>query len=161
LTEVSINKSWAHSVLADFYARHNQLDKSLIYYQLALKTNRETGGLWISLAQVYEQLGKFSEAREAFQKAVEYEPVNFYANYAYGNFLFNQGELQNAIEYWEAARQINPRSCRILLNIGLAFESLGDKEQAKNYYVSCGSDELEPDQDCQTEAAKQLSQLAP
>ena len=157
MIQVSGNPAWAHSNLADFYARHNRLNEAVAEYHMALQTNPEIGGLWISLADVFNRLERHDEAKDAYERAIKFEPNNFYAYFAYGNYLFTQGELEDAIRRWETAHQINPRHCGLLLNIGQAYETLGDQQHAKTIYRLALSNEVEPDQDCQGEATRRLS----
>lgn len=161
MIEVSSNPAWAHSTLADFYAAHDRPEEAITEYRAALQTNREAAGLWIALADVFAQLERKDDAREAYDRAIELEPGNFYAHFVYANFLFSQGELEAAIRHWETARQINPRHCGLLLNIGRAYELLGDREQAEALYRVALSSEVEPNRECQAEASRRLGGSTP
>jgi tetratricopeptide (TPR) repeat protein len=148
MIQVSSNRSWAHSSLADFYVKQDRLEEAVAEYRAAIQTNSEAGGLWVALANVFVQLEQKDQAREAYQRAVELEPDNFSAQFLYGNFLFYQGELESALRHWELARQINPHNCGLLLNIGQAYELLGDRERAEAFYRMAPGREVTPDQQC-------------
>lgn len=148
MIRVSSNRSWAHSTLADFYVQRSRLEEAVVEYKAAIQTNSEAGGSWVALANVLLQLEQKDQAREAYERAVELEPDNFSAQFLYGNFLFYQGELEAAIRHWDLARQINPHNCGLLLNIGQAYESLGDRERAEAFYQMAPGREVTPDQQC-------------
>jgi tetratricopeptide (TPR) repeat protein len=161
MIDVSSNKAWAHSTLADLYVNQGRLEEAVAEYRAALKTEPETAGLWISLADVLLRLEQVAEAREDYDRAVKLAPDDFYVQFKSGNFLFTQGELEAAITHWEVAHQINPKDCGLLLNMGRAYELLGDQQQAENLYREALSNKIEPKPECQAEARKRLGKPAP
>lgn len=161
MIDVSSNKAWAHSTLADLYVNQGRLEEAVAEYRAALKTEPETAGLWISLADVLLRLEQVAEAREDYDRAVKLAPDDFYVQFKSGNFLFTQGELEAAITHWEVAHQINPKDCGLLLNMGRAYELLGDQQQAENLYRDALSNKIEPKPECQAEARKRLGKPAP
>jgi tetratricopeptide (TPR) repeat protein len=158
---VTSNLVWAHTTLGNFFARMGRLEDAVGEYQAALEANPGAGGTWIALADTYSRLGQTEEARQAYASAVEQEPGNFYARFVYGNFLYYQGELEAAIIQWEAARQIDPQNCDLLLNLGLAYETLGDGEQAGSLYTQVVTFSVNSDAECLAEARKRLDSLTP
>jgi tetratricopeptide (TPR) repeat protein len=161
IIRVSSNPAWGHTILADFYKKQNRLEDAAAEYRAALQTEQDVGGHWVALAQVLEQLGQTGDARKAYDRAVELEPGSFYAQYAYGNFLFIQGELEAAIRQWELANQINPQNCGLLVNIGRAYEMLGDQKQADALFLDALSNSNQPDQACQIDAKRRLDHVQP
>lgn len=154
LTETSSNQPWAHSKLAEFYARHNDLEKAVSEYRLSLQFDPEAAMVWTKLANVYAEQNRYDEARHAFNQAVILEPENFYPHFSYGNFLFTQGELESAIAEWEAARQSGFFDCGLYLNMGKAYDLLGDLKQAEVYYREAYSVSNAESSECQAEAAR-------
>jgi len=161
MIEVSSNPAWAHSILAEYYVKHSRLKEAITEYRAALRLNPQAAGLWVALGKVYARLNKVDDAREAYDRAVELEPENFYAQYIYGNFLFVQDELEAAIRHWEMALHLNPNQCGLLLNMGRAYEMLGNHRQADVIYRMALSDEVEPNQDCKPEVSRRLSESQP
>ena len=161
MIQVSGNPAWAHSTLADFYAENDRLEEAVAEYRSALVPDPSVGGIQVALADVYTRLGQINEARQAYADAVKYEPDNFYVRFLYGNFLYSQGELEAAIIQWEVAHQIDPQNCDLVLNLGLAYEILGDIEQTRHLYTQVLSLAAQADADCLAEARKRLDRLAP
>jgi len=161
LTKVSSNKPWAYSNLAKFYFRQGELEKAVREFRLSLQYDPEAAIVWTGLANVYAEQNRYDDARQAFNQAIKLEPEYFYHHYAYGNFLFTQGELESAIVEWEATRQSGYFDCGLYLNIGNAYELLGDLKQAEVYYREASSISTDENSDCQVEAAKLLENSLP
>ena len=125
MTDVSSNPAWARFILAEYYARQNRLEEAVTEYRAALRIDPGAAGVRINLAGVYTRLNRTDDAKDAYERAVNLEPENFYAQFLYGNFLSDQGQLEAAIRQWEIAALINPKHCGLLLNIARGYETLG------------------------------------
>src|SRR2546426_12274741 len=51
-----------------------------------------------------------------------------------GNDLFDQGNYENAIKYYDKALEINSTDINVLYNKALALDSLGRHDEAVSYY---------------------------
>lgn len=161
MIDVTSNKVWANSVLADFYARNGRQAEAVDTYLAALRIDPGVGGLWVALGDVYLEIGDTDRAEEAYRRAVEEEHANFYARSKYGYFLFGRGEVDAAIVQWEAARQIDPNQCSLLLNLGLAHQALGGDDPARAVYREIIAQEVSTDPGCFEEAGRRLDALTP
>ena len=156
---LSSDKAQAHSVLAYFYAQQNRFDEALAEYHAGLQYNQGSVNAWTGLADTLAQLNRNDEALDAFNHALELGPRNFYAHASYGNYLLRQGEVEAAIVEYQFARELDSENCILLLNLGYAYELLGDWEGAEENYRIAHSGETEIDTKCQAEATRRLAEL--
>jgi tetratricopeptide (TPR) repeat protein len=78
--------------------------------------------------------GKFQEAIEYFEKAIELEPGHDKAYYYMGAAYEKLENYEKAIECYEKAVNINPKSVKSLSRIGLCYEKLDEIQKAIEAY---------------------------
>jgi tetratricopeptide (TPR) repeat protein len=86
---------------------------------------------WIRLGNNLMDSYRFSEAAEAYQKALELDPKNVDVRIDMGTCYRNVGRPEKAIEEYRKAIALNPNHVNAHRNLGivLAFD-IGDKKQA-------------------------------
>ena len=57
-------------------AQKNLWKEAVYRFEKAIEIDKTYGGAWNNLGIAYEQLGRFDEARSAYEKALELEPNN-------------------------------------------------------------------------------------
>lgn len=112
-------KPVAWQQLGSFFVKQNQLEEARDALQKGLEQYPSFSNLWASLVQVHLQFADEGKAREAYQKAVAYEPQNpaAYANWA--AHLANSGRLDEARGVYEAALHYTPDDSILLFGMGL------------------------------------------
>ena len=78
--------------------------------------------------------GKFAEAEEAFDKAIQYDKNNYEAYYLRGCAKINEKKYKDAIADLEKAIELKPDYADAYFNIGRAYFLLHDEEKACEYY---------------------------
>ena len=82
------------------------LDKALKYFKKAIALGEDTG--WLYIGKVYHDQGKIKEAKEALEKALEFEKIKYAAALELGH-IFEHGtkdlevNLDKALSYYELA----------------------------------------------------------
>jgi tetratricopeptide (TPR) repeat protein len=66
-------------------AQKNLWKEAVFRFEKAIEIDKTYGGAWNNLGIAYEQLGRFDDARKAYEKALELEPNN--------NFIRNNYDL--------------------------------------------------------------------
>ena len=89
---------------------------------------------WFKEGNALSDLGKFQEAIECYDKAIEINPDDAEAYYNKGNTLYNLGEYQQAIECYDKAIEINPDGVEAYNNKGNTLYKLGEYQQAIECY---------------------------
>ena len=78
--------------------------------------------------------GKYSEAVEAFDKAIKYDKNNFEAYYLRGCAKTNEKKYEDAIADYQKAIELKPDYADAYFNIGRTYYLLNDEEKACEYY---------------------------
>ena len=90
----------------------------------------------------YLASGKHEEALRDFKKAIEMNANNEFAITLYGDFLknegmslFNEGNLQEAVDFFTQYLHINPRDFMVWMSRGECFRSLNKLDEEKQNFV--------------------------
>lgn len=85
------------------------------------KQSPNNADAWISLGNGLMDLNRFSEAADAYQKALALDPKNVDVRVDRGTCLKNLGKPQLAIEEYRKALQINPNHIHAHRNMGVVL----------------------------------------
>lgn len=77
----------------------------------------------------YRQLGKYEEALECLNKALELEPVNYFRRVDRAYLTRQLGRIQQCLEDFRVAHQIQPQDARILVSLAEALRRLDRDEE--------------------------------
>ena len=88
---------------------------------------------WYNNGNAHKQWGRYKEALEAFNKAIEIKPTYFAWLYK-GNALRALGCLEQAITAYNKAIEIEPDYYQAYYNKGIALEELGRKKEAQKAF---------------------------
>ncbi len=135
---------------ARLYIQQQQWDDALRALDNELETNPQNAEAWFLKGQIYNEIGKFDEMNESFDKSVAVSP-EFQAeiqNIRYNNWVrfinsgieeYNTGSenpesYRTAIETFDLAAKMQPDSTLAYKNIGFAYLVLGELEEAIPYF---------------------------
>ena len=121
--------------IANIYAAQRN-PMAMDFYALALQMEPDNLGTLYDLAMYMQDNGNPEKALEIYDTLNVRMPGNY-------QVLFNKGyvnlvylfEYDKAIENFDKALEINPKSIDALLNKGVAYEQKGDFKQAKSIYL--------------------------
>ena len=82
----------------------------------------------------FHQQGKFSQAKEVYEQALQMVPDCFDALYLLGTVLTQERNYSQAIEILSRALQINPNDVACCNNLGVAFKSLARFDDALSIF---------------------------
>ena len=121
--------------IASIYAaQRNPMAKD--FYTLAIEMAPDNWGTYYDLAMYLQDNGSPDKALEIYDTLDARVPGNY-------QILFNKGyvnlvylfEYDKAIENFDKALEIDPKSVDALLNKGVAYEQKGNYKQAKSIYL--------------------------
>ncbi len=81
---------------------------AVIPLERARELEPDKGSVRETLARAYFRSGRFGEAREEFERAVELEPVNDYAHFGLGLCLIRRGDRLGARRHLKLAVAMRP-----------------------------------------------------
>jgi TolB-like protein/Flp pilus assembly protein TadD len=124
-----------------FYARHafalGNLDRAIRYYEEAMRVRPDDYQAPLLIAQIYDDLGKREEAREARKRGValvesrlELYPDDARALYMGANGLVALGIKGKGLEWARRARKIAPEEAMLLYNLGCIYALAGEVDEA-------------------------------
>lgn len=94
--------------LAGAYAYADQAPQALRQYEKALRLNRDAAEPTVGIADLYKKYGRFRDAIERLQEAVDKEPLNPHLHIKLAETLRDSGERRRALEVAQRAILIKP-----------------------------------------------------
>lgn len=126
----------SQSRLGMVYYYLNNFDLAKKAYQTALAINPRDFNTHYNLGEVYYADGDTSRAMKEFNKTLEFNPGHIEANFKQGLLLLSNNMIKEAIIHFEQAVHSGGHNSRILIQLAIAYEKLGDKEKAISTYRS-------------------------
>ena len=90
----------------------------------------ETAKEWNDKGRALCERGKYEEAIECFDKAIEINPDFVCAWHGKGRVLYEQGKYEEAIKCYDKAIEIDPNLAYVWHGKALALDKLGRHEEA-------------------------------
>ena len=99
--------------------------------------------------------GRYDEARSLYERVVAEQPDLAMGWWGLAHTVMNQGGFELAVEHFQRAVELQPRSQRILYDFGRVYTMLGEYEAAAPLFNRVV--EIDPDSKEGTQARQQLS----
>lgn len=115
----------------DFLLR--RYEEALENVNKALRQNDKLAQAYFIKGYVYKELGDTTLSRSSFQTATEVDPEHFDSYMQLGGLLGHQGNPL-ALEYFNTALSIRPKSAEALYNKGMFLQAGGKFKEAKQVY---------------------------
>ena len=121
--------------LGDLYMAQNDLDKAIKTYCDLISVDPENYLTYAKTGLALWEKDYLEEAIVAFHKSIELNPNFEIAQNNLGVvYLDGIGEPKEAVEYFKNAININPNYTLAYFNLGRAYQAIGDKALAAEYY---------------------------
>jgi tetratricopeptide (TPR) repeat protein len=118
--------------IGEFFVPKSQAGKSAdLNDPTSLKSNAKPGPeLYVAVARLYEQSGKFAEAEANYQKALKEKPGDLAALLNYGRMKEKLNESNAALMLYQQAVQRHPRAASAHNYLGLFYERQNKHQEA-------------------------------
>lgn len=125
----------AARVLADIYVQQGMLDVAISQLEAAANAATDIAVRAQLVARQSELLRDVDPARAQalMQEAVASYPDLWQAQYQVGMDRLQSGDARGALEAFQVAEQIQPNQGEVLLGIAMAYEQLGEADEAYSY----------------------------
>ncbi|MEQ8196474.1 MAG: tetratricopeptide repeat protein [Clostridiaceae bacterium] len=115
--------------------KENKLLKALdLYTKVNDLTKGQDVDTLISMALIYDFMGKSKEAKELYRKSLELDENDERAYYGLAVIYDEEGCYSNAIQLYKRAIHINPNYHKAYFFLANAYDMCGDKDSAVYYY---------------------------
>lgn len=117
------------------YSKQENAEAAVEWYLKATQINPYLN-IYNDLGIQYEQIRKTDKAIEAFKNALNFakHPDHKYPNYNLGRIYYNEGDFQQAINYFQQALAIDSMYSHAHNYLGLAFQNNDNLDQAIESY---------------------------
>lgn len=115
-----------------FYSDNNQVKTMDLILQINEKDR--TAQDWLLLGNVMADSLKMEDAVYMYKKAIQKDKKCFKAYYNLGNYYFDHGKYDEAMENYTKAYKLKPENPYICYNIGCTALKLNDLTKAKLYF---------------------------
>jgi Ca-activated chloride channel family protein len=142
------------------FFRHEQYDDALTYYRDAQLDAPDLPALHFNVGDALYKQGKFDEALQAYEQALDAEDGDFQGKVYYnmGNAFFRQSQLSESLEAYKKSLVLVPKDAEAKFNLEFVQSKLQEQEQKQQQQ---GQDEeqdgekKEQDQDRQEKGEEQ------
>lgn len=141
-------------VVADVLIKNTRQDEAIPLLQKYLEKFPDDPRAWVGLGLGYEDRKQFSEAENAFERALQADPKFAEAEYQIGVLKSVSGDSSAAIPHYERAIQFDPNHLQALTKLGGLYLQSGDLNKALAVLLKAES--INPD-DRQTEYSLALA----
>jgi len=138
---------------------HENYSLAAVYFQTALRTNRQDAGLYNKLGIVELQLKERRQARKNFQRALKIDPQYTAAINNLGAVALMDKKYKSAVEYFKQALAKNETVATTHVNLAEAWMGLRNFDRAMTEYTRAL--ELDPDVFSDNQGGNQLQLSSP
>lgn len=127
------SRSHARLGMIYYYLGNSQLAR--VSYQTAIAINPSDFNTHYNLGELlYVRLNDTLNALKEFKKAIKDKPDHVEANFKIGLICMKNNMFKEAIHYFERALTPHPSNTRILMQLAVAYERIGQKQLAITTY---------------------------
>ncbi|UCF36656.1 MAG: tetratricopeptide repeat protein, partial [Acidobacteriota bacterium] len=130
---VTLNPTNADSFLALGVVElgRGRFDQAILAFEKVLSLSPDDDAACRQIAEAYEGLEKYDDARRMYLRAIELRPEYWENQLSMGNFLLYRGEFEEAKTYYRKLVSLRPLSDIGHNNLALAHLSLGEMDEAE------------------------------
>ncbi len=121
------------------YSELGIIFESIECLEKCVKYDSGNSNAYVALGFSYYKNDESDKAFNAFKKALEIHPENFYALKNIGSLAARRGDFVEALKYFEAADRIQPDVPEVICALASIHEDLGNQDEADFYHRKINS----------------------
>lgn len=129
------DRSDFHSVMGLILIETAQYEQAKSEFAQVLKIDPNNATVWNNLGNALRETNQLDQAIEAYRKAIQLSPHYAYPLNGLATVLIRQNQTADAIPYLEKAIDLDPKFVEVYLNLGIAYQTLGENDKAKTCYT--------------------------
>jgi arylsulfatase A-like enzyme/Flp pilus assembly protein TadD len=131
--DVKVETDKVYSRLGIDYLHLHQLDKAIDAMEHATRLNPTDINNLLNLGMAQLQLGRVTEAENAFRTITARNDRYAAAHNGLGLVAINRRDMETARREFERAIEVNPNEVKSLLDLGILYQNTGNREQSLHY----------------------------
>ena len=140
ILEKDDRNSYAHFLLADAYARDNNIKFAIVEYRQVLKYGKYSEkvvevDVRSRLAKLYQEQGSFDDAKNEYLILTKLEPDNFQNFFELGSIYFRMNTLDRALTFLKKSAALNPRHEQSHYYLGQIYYQTNLYPDAKQCFI--------------------------
>jgi len=122
-------------VVGNYYSLKGQHERSILYFQRALRVNSKFLSAWTLMGHECVELRNTAAAVQCYRKAVDVAPSDYRAWYGLGQTYEMLHLFQYALHYYKKAAALKPSDARMWTAVGSCLVRLGARQDAVSRVV--------------------------
>lgn len=119
---------------ARWLARQNRTDEAVDWYHRALDVNPRHADALTELGSLIQSVGGSAEAGRLLEQAIAADPSSWSARVAFGHYLLEKQDLEQAVAQYEAALALRDNLADPLFNLGIIRARQGSLKAAEEMF---------------------------
>lgn len=128
--------AFVYNAIGNIYASEKQYEEALAEFILSVEEDPSFSIGYFNMGTVYFNLHRYSNSIEAFEKVKAAMPHDWEVCYCLGRAYTLTGDFNKALWNLKKALTLNPLEPKILFELGVLYDLLGDKKNASTYFNS-------------------------
>ena len=121
-------------VIGNYYSLKGQHDRSILYFQRALRLHKGYSSAYTLMGHEYIELRNTAAAIECYRKAVDLSALDYRAWYGLGQTYEMLHLYQYGLYYFQKAAALRPDDARMWCAVGNCHHKLGSNRDAARFY---------------------------
>eukprot|EP00116_Pleurobrachia_bachei_P004554 sb/3464816/ len=122
-------------VVGNFYSIFGKHEKSIIYFQRALRLDPEYLSAWTLMGHEYVELKNYNMAIECYRNALDINPRDYRSWYLIGQTYELLKMHAYSLYYYMEAQRLRPTDSRMTVALGATYEKLEQPMKAKKCFL--------------------------
>lgn len=127
-------RSEYHSFMGILLVETGKFENAIKEFSEVLKIDPNNAVAWNNYGNALRETNRLEEAIAAYRKSIELSPHYAYPKNGLGTIFIRQDRVREAVPYLQKAIELDPEFLEVYLNLGIAYQTLGEKEKAKTLY---------------------------
>ncbi len=114
--------------------QNNQLAEARTLCEQATRSNKKNPGIWLLLAEIYQQSGAFEKAENSCRKAIKLKNDHAPAHTQLAMLYHTQGKLPRAEHCYHRSLKLDNTQATVYFNLGAVLQELNKPDEAITQY---------------------------
>ncbi|XP_012939127.1 cell division cycle protein 23 homolog [Aplysia californica] len=121
-------------VIGNYYSLRSQHEKSILYFQRALKLNANYISAWTLMGHEYMAMKNTSAAIQAYRRSIEVDKRDYRAWYGLGQTYEILKMPSYSLYYYRKAQALKPNDSRMVVALGECYQKVERLQEAKKCF---------------------------